>query len=75
MNRAGNQYASDPYPRMNKVKRLAWNICWTLLIRPFPKSAAKGWKKFLLRLWGAKIGRSAVYSSVRIYSGSWPLAT
>ncbi|MCA0132440.1 LbetaH domain-containing protein [Winogradskyella alexanderae] len=50
------------------MARLLWTLVWTLLARPLPRSLGKGWKRFLLRLFGAKIHKTAhVYSSVRIY--------
>ena len=52
-----------------KVQRILWNIVWTLLARPFPRKTCNSWKLFLLRLFGAKIHKTAdVYSSVKIYA-------
>ena len=52
----------------NQFVRLLWIITWGLLARPFPRSLGSSWKRFLLRLFGAKIHKTAiVYSSVRIY--------
>lgn len=57
-----------PYSRCNKAKRLLWTIVWTLLARPFPKSMLSGWKRWLLRLFGAKISNTAVvYSSATVF--------
>lgn len=57
-----------PYSRLDKGRRLLWMITWTLLAKPFPKSMASGWKRFLLRLFGAKIADTAiVYSSATIF--------
>lgn len=54
--------------RRNQLARLLWTVVWTLLARPLPRSVGKGWKRFLLRLFGAKMHHTAhVYSSVRIY--------
>lgn len=47
-----------------KVIRLLWNITWHWV----PRSIGCGWKRFLLKLFGAKIHSTAVvYSSVKIY--------
>lgn len=54
--------------RSNQCRRLLWQIVWLLLARPLPRSVGSGWKRILLRLFGAKIAATAnVYSSVRIY--------
>jgi len=53
----------------NQVLRFVWTIVWSLLARPIPRSLLNGWKLFLLRLFGAKIHKTAVvYSSVKIYA-------
>lgn len=57
-----------PYTMRNKILRLVWSICWTLLARPFPRSVCNKWNLFLLRCFGAKIAKTAVvYSSVRVF--------
>lgn len=54
--------------RRHQIYRALWNISWFLLARPFPRSICSGWKRFLLRLFGAKIpSTSHVYSSAKIY--------
>jgi putative colanic acid biosynthesis acetyltransferase WcaF len=52
--------AADPYLRpafslQNKLGRLIWNICWLLLYRISPRPL-HGWRSFLLRAFGAKMG-------------------
>lgn len=48
--------------------RILWIIAWTLLVRPFPRNMASSWEIFLLRLFGAKIGRRCdIYSSAFIW--------
>ena len=55
--------------RSHQLKRLLWGICWFLLARWLPRSLGCGWKRFLLRCFGAKIaGTAVVYSSTRIYA-------
>ena len=57
-----------PYSTSNKIRRMLWNICWTLLARPFPRSMFMPWKRFLLRLFGAKISDTVnVYASATIF--------
>lgn len=58
----------SPYTITNRIKRMLWSICWTVLARPFPKSLANTWKVFILRCFGAKIAKNAyVYSSANIF--------
>jgi putative colanic acid biosynthesis acetyltransferase WcaF len=52
--------AKDPYLRpafsfQNKFRRAIWNICWLLLYRTSPRPL-HGWRSFLLRSFGAKMG-------------------
>ena len=55
--------------RKHQIKRLIWNLVWFLFARPFPRRIGNSWKLFLLRLFGAKIHKTAnVYSSVKIYT-------
>ena len=52
----------------NKLKRLLWQFIWFCFAKPFPRRTANSWKIFLLRLFGAKLDKTAVvYSSVNIY--------
>lgn len=54
--------------KKNQLVRLLWGIVWFFCIRPLPKSAGLGWKRFILRSFGAKIASSAViHSSVKIF--------
>lgn len=57
-----------PYSRRNKLRRLLWCMVWTCLARPFPRSTAMGWKRMLLRAFGAKIASTAqVYATARVF--------
>lgn len=59
---------SSPYSVSNKIMRLLWTICWTLLARPFPRGTFMPWKRTLLRLFGAKIADTAgVYPTASIF--------
>ncbi len=52
----------------NKLVRILWNLVWLLLYRPSP-IPLHGWRRFLLRLFGAKIGRGAhPYPSAKIWA-------
>lgn len=62
-----SQY-NNAQSRKNQITRFAWTIVWAIFARPIPRSLLNGWKRFLLRSFGAKIHKTAtVYSSVRIY--------
>lgn len=53
----------------NKFKRLTWNVIYWILFRPFNLILLKGWRAFLLRLFGAKVGKNAnIYASVKIWA-------
>jgi putative colanic acid biosynthesis acetyltransferase WcaF len=52
--------AADPYLRpafsfRDRLRRLNWNICWSLLYRTSPRPL-HSWRSFLLRLFGATMG-------------------
>lgn len=54
--------------RKNQIIRLIWTMAWGVLARPLPRSLGSGWKRFLLRLFGAKIDKTAVvYSSAKVF--------
>jgi putative colanic acid biosynthesis acetyltransferase WcaF len=59
---------SSPHSFRNKAGRVLWGFAWALLYRPTPK-IFHGWRRFLLRLFGARIGRGVhVYQSARIWA-------
>lgn len=52
----------------HQMIRMLWSVVWTIFARPLPRSIGSGWKRFLLRLFGAKLASTAiVYSSAKIY--------
>lgn len=54
--------------RKHQLVRFLWGLIWGIFARPLPRSVGLGWKRFLLRLFGAKIHSTAVvYSSAKIY--------
>lgn len=54
--------------RRHQLVRLVWCAVWTLGARWLPRSMGSGWKRVLLRMFGAKVSSTAViYSSAKIY--------
>jgi len=52
----------------NKLARLAWNFVWATLFWPSP-ILFHGWRRFLLRLFGARIASDAhVYPSAKVWA-------
>ena len=52
----------------NRIERAAWKFAWTLFGRIVPPPFGWGWRRFLLRLFGAQIERGArVYGSASIW--------
>ena len=47
------------HSRSNQAARLLWGTVWLLFFRPSPRFLY-GWRRFLLRLFGARIGAGAV---------------
>lgn len=54
--------------RRHQLVRLLWWIVWGVGARWIPRSLCGGWKRTLLRLFGAKVAKTArVYSTAKIY--------
>jgi putative colanic acid biosynthesis acetyltransferase WcaF len=54
--------------RANKLARLLWRTVWVLLYRPSPR-IFHAWRRFLLRAFGARMGRRTyAYPSVQIWA-------
>lgn len=54
--------------RKHQLVRLLWGITWALGASWLPRSLCGGWKRLLLRLFGAKIHSTAhVYSTAKVY--------
>lgn len=54
--------------RKHQVIRLLWGIIWPLGTWFLPRSVGSGWKRMLLRMFGAKMGKNShVYSSAKVY--------
>jgi putative colanic acid biosynthesis acetyltransferase WcaF len=63
---------ASPYARSEYIRRLLWNIVQATLFRlPLPR--AYGWRRFLLRCFGAKLGHRAGISSTTRIMHPWLL--
>lgn len=66
--RVGRRECPSAHGLGNKCLRLLWGAAWLALFRPSP-AFLLGWRRFLLRLFGAGVGRGAkVMPSVRIWA-------
>jgi len=56
------------FPLSDRVRRALWNMVWAILFRTSPRPF-HGWRRFILRCFGAKVGRGAhIYSNARIWA-------
>lgn len=63
-----HSYVERRLSRGNKLARAAWNLVWLILYRPSP-IALHGWRRFLLRSFGAEVGGGArPYPSSRVWA-------
>lgn len=59
----------DNYTLSNRLRRLSWNITCFIFFRPFSLPCFKHWRSFVLKIWGAKIGKgSIVHASANIWA-------
>lgn len=67
-------YKHTVFSTGNKIKRLCWNITWKIFCSWTP-APLHAWRIFILRLFGAKIGKSNfIYPSCKIWA-PWFLET
>lgn len=67
-------YLQPTFTLANRLKRLLWIMSWALLCRWTPRPL-HAWRVFVLRLFGARIGRAnAIYPDVIIWA-PWLLET
>lgn len=53
--------------------RLVWHLVWTMLFRPWPRRLGNAWRAWLLRLFGARIGRGGLLSPSMRVMQPWEL--
>lgn len=71
--RVGQAECPSAHSIGNKFGRLIWGVVWGLLFRPSPR-VCYGWRRQILRLFGARIERNArIAPSVRIWA-PWNLS-
>jgi putative colanic acid biosynthesis acetyltransferase WcaF len=66
--RVSREDCPSPHSKANKLGRVLWAIVWALLFRPSP-IIMLGWRRMLLRLFGARIGKGAkIMPSTKIWA-------
>jgi putative colanic acid biosynthesis acetyltransferase WcaF len=67
-------YLRPSFSFSNKVRRFLWTVCWTLLCRWTPRPL-HNWRVFILRMFGAQMGKNnTVYPTCTIWA-PWLLIT
>ena len=63
-----DSFTGASFSLRNRLGRVAWNIVYAIFFRPSP-NAFHQWRSFLLRCFGAKIGKAVhVYPRVKIWA-------
>lgn len=63
-----NQNFHSPFPVSHRLRRLTWVVVAAFFFRPFPR-ALFGWRRLVLRTFGARIDRTArIYGKARIWT-------
>jgi putative colanic acid biosynthesis acetyltransferase WcaF len=63
----------DSLPRKGKALRLLWELVHLVFFRPTPRWALHGWRRQLLRILGAKIGKGCRISPSCVVWAPWNL--
>jgi putative colanic acid biosynthesis acetyltransferase WcaF len=65
---AVDPYLRPAFSRSDRLRRLIWNLCWALPYRMSPRTA-HSWRAFLLRCFGATMGRNChFYPSSKVWA-------
>jgi len=65
---AADPYARPAFPAGNRMARLLWNVTWAIFYRLSPRPLF-AWRAMLLRIFGAKLGRTCkFYPSSRVWA-------
>jgi putative colanic acid biosynthesis acetyltransferase WcaF len=63
-----NTYTGASFTLSNRIKRVVWGMAYTILFRFSPRPF-HAWRAFLLRIFGAKVGKGVhVYPGVKIWA-------
>lgn len=63
-----NTRTGPSFSLTNRLKRIVWNIFYTLFFR-FSPPPFHAWRSFILKIFGAKVGKGVhVYSGVKIWA-------
>jgi len=66
--RKGDSFREPCFTLANRARRSVWGVACALLFRPSPRPM-HAWRAFLLRAFGAKIGRGVhVYPKARVWA-------
>jgi putative colanic acid biosynthesis acetyltransferase WcaF len=61
-------YTHASWSFKNRLTRALWHICYTLCFRPSP-TVMHAYRSWLLRLWGARIGKGChIYPGARLWA-------
>lgn len=63
----------SPHSRANKAVRVLWQVVYLLLFRPSPRPC-HGWRRFLLRMFGAQLGKNTKVAASAIVWAPWNLS-
>ena len=62
-------HARSPHTLATHLRRALWQVAYALAFRPTPRPGCHTWRRMLLRLFGARIGRRAeVYPRMRVWA-------
>ncbi|MDH4610297.1 putative colanic acid biosynthesis acetyltransferase [Pseudomonas sp. BN102] len=63
-----DSYTAASFSLGHRIRRQVWNSVWLLLFRPSPRPLHM-WRAFLLRIFGAKLGKGIhVYPAAKIWA-------
>lgn len=69
---AADPYLAPAFPLSNRIARALWTLCAALLFRHSPRPL-HGWRRFILRCFGARIGADChIYPKAEIWA-PWQL--
>lgn len=63
-----NTHTGPSFSLKNRLARVVWNVVYWIFFRPSPRPLHR-WRSFILRLFGARVGKGVhVYSGVKIWA-------